>query len=320
MQFPLLDLNQNFQFQKEVLEALKLTGQAYFYPSAAMAFQEVVSGYLQFVPHKKSIAVIKGNSDLINWVLPQFYRMNYNVQILALDQVEQLKTWMDGLKPDTSCVLFAEDHPITGEKLAFADDLKQQAQAKKIPIISLSYLAESLGGGDDSASYAKVFALPSGQSFVQTSSRFRFYANYHLTIEWTRTQIEGLVSEIQAARQAAAMKDPQRQHLREKDLPLGFQLLATANTSSINLFHPQISGSLLLDELEKQGVSGLPLTTHFCQHGSWTSFTVWWQACPHADILRNLICCPPSFYSSDDNWKKLQEAALKALRRQTWDK
>lgn len=320
MQFPLLDLNQNFQFQKEALEALKLAGQAYFYPSAAMAFQEVVSGYLQFVPHKKSIAVIKGNSDLINWVLPQFYRMNYNVQILALDQAEQLKTWMDGLKSDTSCILFAEDHPITGEKLTFADDLKQQAQVKKIPSISLSYLAESLGGADESASFAKVIALPSGHSFVQTSSRFRFYANYHLTIEWTRAQIESLVSEIQSIRQVATTRDPEVQHRRQNDLPQGFKLLATPNTSWINLFHPQISGSLLLDELEKQGVSDLPLTTHFCQHGSWTSFTVWWQSCPSADILRNLICCPPSFYSSDDNWKKLQEAALKAMKRQAWDK
>lgn len=87
------------------------------YNSSYSALYEVVVGTAQFMSHKRSVAAIKGMSPHIPKLLPYFFKETYAVQLANLSQVISPKEWVDALKKDTLFVVFAEDHPITGEFL-----------------------------------------------------------------------------------------------------------------------------------------------------------------------------------------------------------
>lgn len=318
MAFPILDLNQNYSYQKQIRDHFGISENVYMYPSTAMALQDLMNGYLQYVPHKKSIAVVKGQSDLLVWVLPQLYRQNYHVQILQWNHLSEYQNWLDQLKPDTSCLMIAHENPLSGQELDLAEEIKNKAQQKKIPTISISYCLKSFFTKESTSPMAEVYNLPSGRSLILTNSRFRFYSTGHLTIPWQSSEIQSLIAEIQSEIEINQNYNELVKNERLSQIPRGFQVLDFHPTRKINLLHPEITGDLLLRELEKLKPTVMPLTTHFCYHEAWSSFSDWWQNCPEPSILRHLICCQYSFYRVESNWKKLEEAAQVAIQQQSW--
>ena len=80
------------------------------------AVYEVAQGTAQFLSHKRSLAVIKGQSFVFQPLLPYFYKEAYQIQILGHQSLPDVKIWVEALKKDTLFVVFCEDHPVTGEK------------------------------------------------------------------------------------------------------------------------------------------------------------------------------------------------------------
>ncbi|HRO67856.1 MAG TPA: hypothetical protein PL182_09860, partial [Pseudobdellovibrionaceae bacterium] len=77
---------------------------------------EIVLGFAQIYSHKRAIAVVKGNSWAVDFIVPWFLKEAYSVQSITVEELEKdPEAWVKSLKKDTAFVLFAEDHPLTGE-------------------------------------------------------------------------------------------------------------------------------------------------------------------------------------------------------------
>src|SRR4051812_11937418 len=68
------------------------------YPGLAAGVFEMAQGTAQFYSHKRSIALIPGQTPYFQMVLPYFYKEGYEVQIKP--ENSSLKEWSDGLKKD----------------------------------------------------------------------------------------------------------------------------------------------------------------------------------------------------------------------------
>ncbi|MGE5087399.1 MAG: hypothetical protein ACM3MG_13930 [Bacillota bacterium] len=109
------------------------------YKGIAQAVFEITQGNAQFMSHKKSIGVIKGQTSVFESLLPYYYKETYEVSIVSHLDLKNVKEWVESLKKDTNFVLFAEDHPVTGEVYSFADELDKALNDKRIFSVRVSH-------------------------------------------------------------------------------------------------------------------------------------------------------------------------------------
>jgi hypothetical protein len=106
------------------------------YPSTALAVYEAASGLLQFFPHKRVLAQMKGASPHFGFLMPWLYKEGLEMQTFLPGQEES--PWLESLRLETNFVLSAVDHPITGE--VFDSNLRKSFLSdKKIFSIEVSH-------------------------------------------------------------------------------------------------------------------------------------------------------------------------------------
>jgi len=101
------------------------------------ALKEISLGLSHLFMHKISIGVVSGCNYFIDQISKDFSKLGYKVQATTGDSLKDPKAWAESLSKDTLLVMFAEDHPITGE-IFDTSELRKILAAKKIFLLSVS--------------------------------------------------------------------------------------------------------------------------------------------------------------------------------------
>jgi hypothetical protein len=110
------------------------------YSSTAQALYESVQGLLQFFPHKRVAAQIKGTSPSHSFLIPFLYKDGLEMQthLAPSGHFADEKEWLESLKPETSFLLTSADHPVSGQ-IFTSPERRDFLQSRKIFSIEVSH-------------------------------------------------------------------------------------------------------------------------------------------------------------------------------------
>ncbi len=261
------------------------------YKGVGHAAFEVTHPLVQLYAHKRNIAAIKGLTPAFDFLLAQFLKEAYTVQVTEHLQVGSKSTWVEQLKKDTNFVLMAEDHPITGEVFE-TDELDQLLNDKKIFSVRVSH-ARHFQNTDEIRPYsARILSFGPDLAVVIHGSKFKVAGLTAPQMGWDKTAV---IQKIQR----------KRKRVFDQNLVQAFETTLaefkffTESTPRLYdrslLSFPDISGEALVQEiadamsLNKNSIEDLISTTNQCSWDEPYTFGKWWIPTPVAEVLRGTV-------------------------------
>lgn len=261
------------------------------YRGVGHAAFEVAHPLTQLYAHKRNIAAIKGLSPAFDFLIAQYLKEAYTVQITEHLQVGSKAAWVDQLKKETNFVLLAEDHPITGE-IFETEELDQILNDKKIYSIRVSH-ARHIQATDEIRPYsARILSFGPDLAVVVYGSKFKPAGLTAPQMGWDKVSV---VQKIQR----------KRKRMFDQNLVQSFEnslsqwKFFTENTLRLFdrslLTFPDISGEALIQEiadglsLNKNSINDLISTTNQCAWDEPYTFGKWWIPTPVAEVLRGTV-------------------------------
>lgn len=276
---------------------------------------EMVLGTALFFSHKPQVAIIEGETWAFEAVLPQIYKMGFQVQVIPASQLPapgapaaDWQTWAESLPRETNFVMWAEDHPVTGAD--FGRELLDVALgAKRILSMAVSHSAHFFRPRDVSPYGVRIQSLSEEYAWARLGARVRTPPLFAHRMIWganERAQVEKILS-LSRREDRAAVEDAERLMTSK----FGFREWGMARRlyDRVAVWHPDRNGAALA-ELLKRALQ-LPLDSESvtgCEHPVLPAFTQWWQPMPSADEVRGLLLLSPDLVRHPLFEDKLREA------------
>lgn len=279
----------------------------------AAAFECVLS-LAQVYSHRRSVAVVKGNSPAFDHVVPWLLRETYQMQSTTWSQLttaEARSAWVASLKPETAFALVVEDHPFTGA-LSPADELDALLNDRKTFVIRVSH--SSFVGLRNSLRPMswRLCSIDDGLAVSIAGQRIRITPAFSHRQPWDAEDV--------AQRLRARLATPQSQTAIEA-LEAAFAASRLLSEGTPRLFDravlafPDVSGEALRSRLAAVGSIE---TANLCRWDSTRLFRGWWENAPSEDLLRGLVAVPSILCERKDFATELR-AAYEGLRNlSTW--
>lgn len=255
------------------------------YGNLARGLFETLLGLAQIYSHKKTIAVVKGNSWSVELMIPYFLREAYSVQALTLEQVRSHpEETVKGLSKDTVFVLFAEDHPLTAETWAW-QLFDQALNASKIFSIRVShqtYISDRVAVLPYSGRFCSI---AENLSLCLTGDRFRGVSDLAPYQAWdTILQRELLENRLKERADEKAVLNFESYFPAHQLIPAGHPRYFDRALLSF----PDIGGEALVDHLwTTTGLGrGQIISFHRCHWSSLKIYRTWWRPAPSEEIMR----------------------------------
>lgn len=277
----MLNLPAPYQYQlacEEWQKKLSLDSSPRIYKGLGAAVGEIVLGLAQFLPHKRSVAWLKGQTPWMELATSYFFREGYECNSVAWGQMSSAQSFVEGLKKDTALVIFSEDHALTDEFFDF-DLLDQLLNDKKIFSIRLSHRSHLLASATKkklNSFSVRICQMNSDFAYAQFGDRYRVPASICATQSFQLPvceHVETAASEIQEF---------------ESQLPPGFFKF---NLSSNRLFthsliyNPKMGGDFLVHQIKSMSLE----TLHECSFDGFKTYNSWWDPLPNSDFLRGSL-------------------------------
>lgn len=272
--------------------------QGRMYRGLAHAVSEVVLGSALFLSHKKSITVIRGETWAFESVLPQLYKMGMQVQEVPRHQIHSWEEWVNELPPETNCVLWAEDHPITGEyedRSALAALLSK----KRITSVVVTHDAFWTRPHPVETYGVRLYSLEPSATWGILGARVRTPPLFAHRMEWQEAELQALQARLN---QGAGSENEDRVRSFEKAVlasNLGFEIFPFQRDRLWDrsvIYHPEYNGDALLQAWEKSPVAGEAAAPDQsarslvrCSAGSIPELRTWWDPLPAPERLRGLL-------------------------------
>ncbi len=195
----LIDLFPQGQWEKanEALgRQLQLPEQEYLRVGSNLAAQvlEACLGFLHQYGHRRQIALLKGNSYVLDPVHSYFLKEGVSVQSFDAGKVKSVDELLAQLKPDLCFLAFVEDHPVTGEIFSLGDELAKALAQKKIPFLRISHHRHRLGSRPVEPFEYRLCGAGSWGSFAVFPTRWKSVPSlFHPLQPWTEKRVEGLL-------------------------------------------------------------------------------------------------------------------------------
>lgn len=304
------DLNEKLQKQWGLNERLQC-----FYGSR-QAVYETTQSLTQFMTHKKSVGLITGLSPHFHDQLPYYFREGIEVQKRSFSDSSPLQEWVDALNKDTNFVVFAVDHPITGEIFKQADELEALLNAKRIFAVKIYHRPRQTLDPVCSPYSVHIHAYGPDRAVVITGARYRAPHLVSHLMSWREEDFLSLSVEI-----------PREERVEVESFESEF-----ANYETVSLLKSErrydrlvisfkdINADALLSKLEPH--LGLlrsdVFTTSLCQWGSPKTFKGWWETLPSDEVLRGL-CVFSLDVLQTKNFANILKTSYEELRaEQSW--
>lgn len=290
--------------------------QALAFSSLAEATQTVLLGLAQVYSHKRSIAVVKGNSWALEFCLPWFLREAYQVQTIELAEVQKDPVgWVQGLKKDTVFVLFAEDHPVTLQTWDWGP-LAEAAHQQKFFTVGISHSRFISDRPSLSPMATRICSIGDDLSVVLTGPRVRINTETVALRPW---DLESVIDQLH--KRLGTTQDPALVQNFEKEFS-DFALLDPETPRFFDraiLSFPNVGGEALAERLEKAlGPSRGVQTLHACHWDSLRLFQKWWQPAPTPEELRGSLLLSLEILQTKDFAKILRQTYEDLQSQQSW--
>ncbi len=268
------------------------------YSGMASAIYEIAMSTAQFYSHKRSVAIVEGQTPYFQGLLPYLYKEGYQVQIKPTDQ--DFKTWMDSLKKDTNFLLSCDDHPITGE--VYSNEIDKIANEKKIFHIRLSHNSHIFENSKEVQPYtAKICSFGPNSAVALMGAKFRSPVLVASSMNWNALQF---ISEIELTQKTAKANEAlvtQFEKMFQEPSLAHFKIYFEGSNSRIFdravFYSTQVAGEAVQQylarqigvEIQEPGFERQIETTHQCRWGGTKSFETWWNPRPSNDVLRGML-------------------------------
>lgn len=303
--------------------APKLRARAY--RGLSHAVFEVSQSTAQFMSHKKALGVVLGQTSLFDGLLPYYYKETYEVQTCEHGQLQDVKSWVEGLKKDTNFVLFCEDHPVTGEVYPFAEELDRLLNEKRIFSLRVSHAQHFYRPIEVRPYTVRLNSYTPEVAVAVVGERFRSPATLAPTMGWTE---HSFLQELAQACQGKNEDSAQVESFEAEIKPsanLLFKPQADRLFDRAVFYFPDASAEAIANTLfRKLGLSSEDgfkkvTTTNMCHWNSLKMFAHWWQPKPSAEMLRGLLVIDLQLLHTKDFAKQLISSYEEIKQQQSWD-
>jgi hypothetical protein len=291
----------------------------------AHAVFEIAQGSAQFMAHKKSIGFIKGQTPVFENLLPYYYKETYEVNILSHLQLQDVKTWADGLKKDTNFVVFAEDHPVTGELYPFVDELDKVLNEKRIYSFRISH-ARHFHEKTDIRPYSVRLCSYSGNLAVAVlGERFRCPPMMVQGMEWNHSEVS---QELMLSQEGRKLNESVVKSFEASLADIAQPYFSAEKTRLYDravLVFKDISAEALAEKVfAKLGISSEEGwsqvdSTNMCHWAGVKMFSHWWEPTPSNEMLRGLLILSPAILENPQFAAALRASYQELLEEQSWN-
>lgn len=314
------------QLNDKVKEALGLSAKLRVrsFQGLPQAVYEICQGTAQFMSHKKAVGFILGQTPLFAGLMPYYYKETYEVQTKSAEDLSDVTEWVHNLKKDTNFVIFSEDHPVTGRKYSFADELDRQLNEKRIFSFRISHTQHFYEPNEVRPYSVRICSFDSASTVAVLGERFRSPSVLSHLQSWDE---QGF---LQSVSQARAERTPQQaliESFEEEIKPLASPYFANKDRvwdRSVCIF-PDVSADAVAHALSKKlGLSSTEAwrqlaTTNMCHWSALDLFSDWWSPAPSLDQLRGLLIISPILLQTKDFAKLLISSYEEVKAQQSWD-
>ncbi len=170
------------------------------YQGLAQAVFEISQGTAQFMAHKKSIGVIQGQTFVFDHLLPYYYKETYEVAVLSHSRLDNVKEWVESLKKDTNFVIFAEDHPVTGELYPFSEELDKLLNEKRMYSFRVSHARHFHEPAEIRPYSVRICSYTPNAAVALVGERFRSPTLMVQNMSWNANEFLNQISEERKTR------------------------------------------------------------------------------------------------------------------------
>lgn len=315
------------ELNDKVKDLLRLpeTVRCHCYQGLGHAIFEITQSTAQFMSHKKSVAFIKGQTSVLDDLLPYYYKETYQVNVLSHMQMQNVSEWVESLNKDTNFVVFSEDHPVTGELYSFAEELDELLNKKRIWSVRISHFNHLTKKSNEVRPYSvRLCSYTPDVAVALLGQRYRSPSLVAHNMNWRAEEF------IQSLQNHAS---------GHREDPLSVQKFETEMEAKANLFFPK--GALrifdrsvvyfedinaeavahrLFEKLNLPPEEGWKLvsTTNMCHWSGMKMFKHWWEPAPSAEMLRGLLVIGTQALAIKDFAKLLISSYEEILQQQSW--
>lgn len=262
---------------------------SYFGLGARLTLFENTLALAHQFSHKRQVSIIKGFSPSLEHLQGYFLKEGFQVQYVAF---ENLDSFVAGLKKETSFVVWAEDHPVTGERRSWSSDLVKALDTAKVFSVVLSHFQHLEFTREPSSFEIRVGSLSLQHSLVLRGSRAKALpVLFAAQVAWQGVSFQDLMQPVQTFTQ-----DQNLVMNFESKLPSAFvpffpnEIKNDRSFDRAVIFSSTIHGEFFIRTLaqkltEKVGtrllaspgnLTGLE-TTNLCRWGGITLYRHWWD-------------------------------------------
>lgn len=293
------------------------------YKGMAHAVFEVAQGTAQFMSHKRSLGVIKGQTPYFDSLLPYFYKEVFGVQTMSHEALSDPEAWVNELKKDTNFVLHAEDHPVTGELYPF-DRLDELLNEKKIYSFRISHFRHFYEPLPLRPYSVRICYFNNDCSFALCGERYRTPPLIAPQMNWVPEATLAMIRGFHASPQDQSLVESFEKSLADIATPW-FQPSTTPRLFDRALLKfPEVNGEALLHRLlDRLQVEVLRYyetldTTNLCRWRHFKTFSGWWEPKPLAEDLASLLVIDSGWLVTKDFAKTLKTTYEEIKAEQSW--
>jgi hypothetical protein len=295
------------------------------YRGLAHAAYEIVQGAAQFLSHKRSIGIVKGQTPYFDPLLAAFYKEAFAMQVTShqsLREPEAAKAWVEALPKDTSFVMFAEDHPVTGELYPW-EELDRLLNEKRIFSFRISHFQHFYRAGTAKPYSVQLCYLSQELAVAKCGERFKVPPLLAPFMNW---DVESTLQQIQKLN--ISREEPEQ--VREFESQVAdlatpwFQSTTARLYDRVVLNFKDVSGEALLHSLQ-QSLQMDPSqfyqtidTTNLCRWNHYRTFSSWWEPKPTEQDLQGLLVIDSGWLVTKDFARILRQVCEEIKAQQSW--
>jgi hypothetical protein len=289
------------------------------------AIYEIAVGNGLLYSHKRAVGFVNGNTPFFKDIKPVLYKDGFSVQSINLNELTDVKVWLESLKKETNYVLYSSDHPLTSEIFSEWKSLDKELNDKKIFSIRISH---SNWQGDLKDSQFEVlpysihiFSITPELAIAICGEKFKapplIASNMYWDISRASQDLKQILNE--------SVENPAQIKKFEANLSEGWKpLLSQEGTSRFYdralIYNESINSEAIFMELAKSlkfeaSRPGFPISiesANLCRWGGVNLYDQWWLGKPHDEVMRGLLVLSLKATQSENIKKNIEAATLAA--------
>jgi hypothetical protein len=308
--------------QLKIQFALPAENSAKIYKGLAHGVFELAQGTAQFLSHKRSLGVLKGQTPYFDSLLPYFYKEVFGVQAISHLALNDPEAWVNGLKKDTTFVLHAEDHPVTGELYNY-DRLDELLNEKKIYSFRISHFRHHYEKTPVRPYSVRLCYLNNDLAVAFCGERYKTPALMAPQMNWNPSECLEQIRKIHVSPQDKSLVENFENAFPEMATPW-FSPNTPRLYDRVLLKFPEVSGEALLQRLfdllqvDPSKYYETMDTTNLCRWHHFKTFNGWWEPKPSTEDLASLLVIDSGWLVTKDFAKILKTTYEEIKAEQSW--